>query len=1415
MTENMKKPQAIFEVSWEVCNNISGIHTVVSSKAKHLVKEYKDKHILIGPDVYRESGDVSEFIEDSSLFSLWKTKAGSEGLHVRVGRWNIPGKPMVILVDFTTFFSQKDKIFGKLWESFSVDSISGQWDYIEPALFGYATGKVIESFSRFHFNLRTSIVAHFHEWTSGAGILYLKENVPNIASTFTAHSTVLGSTLAAHGNRFYKNIESIKADEMSVRYNVVSKQSLEKIAAQNTDAFTIVNSITSFESEQFLGKKVDVVTPYGFDVDSILNEKDIAAKRKTAREKLLSVAGALTNQKYSDDTLLILNSGRYKYENKDIDVLIKALVAAGKSGKLERETLAFIMVPTNHYGPRKELIDILNSKGSGISGDDNILTHGIHDQEFDPIMKMMKSLNFKNTKGSKLKIVFVPASIDGNDGIFNISYFDLLVGFDLTVYPYYYEPWGYSALESLAFSIPSITTSLSGIGQWIKMNKEHSNNGVYIVDRMTKEDEETTNFIAGHITDFTSKTDKEIKAARNSAKEISEFVLWDKMIPNYFDAYKIALDKLEDRKDEIAELKPVEQDQGRIKPKTIEKPIWRKAMVQASVPEKFAGLNQLSKNLWWSWNYEALDLFEYISKDLWRESRYNPITLLELIPYERFSQLEKDKTFIANYESVMAKFHDYINTPVDAKDKSIAYFSMEYGFHDSVKIFSGGLGILAGDYLKEASDSNVNMIGVGLLYRQGYFKQFITITGEQVANYDRQQFLHLPIKPVSDKDGNILKISVYLPGRLVYAKIWQLNVGRIKLFLLDTDIDENNESDRTISYQLYGGDNENRFKQEMILGVGGIRALNLMGHNPDLYHCNEGHAAFIGLERLNNLIRKSNFTFAESYEIVRASTLFTTHTPVPAGHDSFNEDLVRTYMAHYPQRLNISWEEFLALGKINVSDRNENFSMSHLAMNLSQEVNGVSWLHGEVSKEMFNPMYPGYYPNELHISYVTNGVHYASWTAKAWQKLYNEKFGEDFIHNQIDLTRWEKIYDVPSEEIWNIRQSQRKILIDYVKSRVETNWVRRHEDPYKMVEVLKSLNENTLVIGFARRFATYKRAKLLFNNLDRLASIVNNNKRPVLFLFAGKAHPNDKPGQELIRDIVEISRQERFLGRILFLENYDIELAKKLVQGVDIWLNTPTRPLEASGTSGMKAVMNGGMHFSVLDGWWVEGYEEKAGWALPMDRTYDDQNLQNKLDAETIYNILEQEIQHLFYHRNSKNIPEEWVSYIKNSIAHVAPKFTMKRMIEDYQDGFYGKLFERTKMFKSDYYKRAMDVAQWKKKIARNWDKIEVVHSEFPSAHSGLLKQGVKSKISIALRLPEIDAKDISIEMVIVASGNNGTEKVEKRKPFHIVRQESNVVYYEIEFQAQHAGITKYGIRIFPTCECIPHRQDFSFVRWI
>ena len=845
----------------------------------------------------------------------------------------------------------------------------------------------------------------------------------------------------------------------------------------------------------------------------------------------------------------------------------------------------------------------------------------------------------------------------------------------------------------------------------------------------------------------------------------------------------------------------------------MEQPTWKKLFVESNIPEKLSQLKEISRNLWWVWNTEARELFQTIDADIWEECEHNPILLLEEVNYQRFLELEKSEEFILKMNQVSALFHQYLDDRKELKGPSIAYFSMEYGLHDSLKIFSGGLGILAGDYLKEASDSKVNLVAVGLLYRYGYFRQNISINGEQLSNYDAQQFSKIPVQPAYDNDGNWINVQVDYPGRTVTARVWQVNVGSIKLYLLDTDFEGNSDEDRFVTHHLYGGDNENRLKQEMLLGLGGIRALKKMGYEMDIYHCNEGHAAMIGLERMANLVSEKGLLYAEAKEVVRASTLFTTHTPVPAGHDSFYQDMFRNYMFKFPERIGINWDEFCNLGKAELHE--DHFNMSYLACNLSQGINGVSMLHGEVSKEVLSPLYKGFLPEELEVGYVTNGVHYSTWAAKEWKELHQKYFGKNFPEDQLDFDLWEKIYQVPDEEIWKMKQAMRSKTIAYIKQRFTSSWIKRNENPKLISEVLGKLNPEALTIGFARRFATYKRAHLLFRNLDRLSKLVNNPARPVQFLFAGKAHPADKAGQDLIRYIVEISKRPEFAGKILFVQNYDMNLAKMMLQGVDIWMNTPTRPLEASGTSGEKGVMNGTIHFSVLDGWWVEGYKKDAGWALSQENAYDVTDLQDQLDAETIYNILEEEILPVFYDRNTKGVPEKWVSYIKNTFAQVAPNFTTARMMRDYHDRFYNPQADRAARLIASDYKLAKEIAKWKLGVAEVWEQIEVKNVQITDGITNVLKIGEQYPARVEVDLKGLKPEDVGVEMVITENGKDSNPTLIECLQFEVESSDKSMVTYKLNLHLMNAGAFGYAIRMYPKNKELPHRQDFQYLKWI
>ena len=841
-------------------------------------------------------------------------------------------------------------------------------------------------------------------------------------------------------------------------------------------------------------------------------------------------------------------------------------------------------------------------------------------------------------------------------------------------------------------------------------------------------------------------------------------------------------------------------------------PQWRNITVKSELPGKLNKLNEMSRNLWWAWNAEGKTLFHDIDRDTWRATSENPVKMLQYLSNERIAEIQKDPAMMARIDHTYELYKQYMKKPLRTDKPSVAYFCMEYGLCNALKIYSGGLGILAGDYVKEASDRCVKMTAVGFLYRYGYFTQTLAMDGQQIANYEAQNFHQLPIEPVLDENGIQLVHEVPYPGRSIYANVWKVNVGRVTLYLLDTDIDQNSEYDREITHKLYGGDWENRIKQEYLLGIGGVLLLKRLGIKADIYHCNEGHAALLNLQRLVDYVQEDGLTFNQALEVVRATSLYTVHTPVPAGHDYFDEELFGKYMGGYPERLGISWQELMDMGRENPGS-DERFCMSTFALNTTQESNGVSWLHGEVSKKMFSPVWPGYFPEELHVDYVTNGVHMPTWAAHEWKDVYKKYLPKEWMGDQSNLEMWKPYADIPDAEIWATRMSLKRKLIDYIKDKFREDWMKSQGDPARIVRALNEMNPNNLIIGFGRRFATYKRAHLLFTDLERLDKLVNNPNYPVQFLFTGKAHPADGGGQGLIKRIIEISRMPQFLGKIIFLENYDMRLAKRLVSGVDIWLNTPTRPLEASGTSGEKAQMNGVLNFSVKDGWWYEGYVEGAGWALTEKRTYENQAHQDQLDAATIYQMLETEIIPLYYAKNSKGYSPEWIQYIKNSVTKITPRFTMKRMIDDYFDKFYNKLAKRHSLLQADHYKVAKEIAAWKENMVAHWDEIEVVRKS--DTDMNVLNVGDKFKVSVELDTKGLNDKGIGIELVAIRTSTHNNDKLYEVEPLKLVKSEGSHLFFENIYQLDYAGGMKFGLRMYPQNELLPHRMDFCYVRWI
>ena len=1411
MNKELIKPDYLFEVSWEVCNKVGGIYTVIATKSLYLKSELKRHHILIGPDVWMNVENNPDFIEDPLLYRMWRDQAAQEGLRIRVGKWNVPGKPTAILVDFKQYLTKKDEMLAEMWRDYGVDSITGNWDYVESALFGYTAGKVIESFYRFNLTPSDKVVAQFHEWMTGAGLLYLKGTKLPIATVFTTHATVVGRCLAGNNLPLYDSMKLYDGDAKAREFNVMARHSLEKQSAIHSDIFTTVSGITAAECRQFLTRDVDVVTPNGFENSFTPADEEYDTIRKAARSRFVEVATAMSGETVPDNAVFVGIGGRYEWKNKGIDVFIDALAKLNETGFEGKTVQAFILIPSGHKGADKELAAKLGGADTSYVTQ---VSHYLMDPEYDIITRRLREVALNNSVGDKVKVYFIPSYLNGDDGIFNMKYYDLLAGLDLPVFPSYYEPWGYTPLESLAFKVPTLTTTLAGFGVWVNEHYKKEHPGISIIERNDSNYADVVDGVIARMKEIANLDKAGRQVYMSNAKEVSEIALWENNIVYYKQAYSEALEKVISEKGAFPETRSEKSMQ--YKRIDVNQPSWNSVFFLRHLPDSLKDLEVLSRNLWWCWNESAKELFRSIDPEAWDASGENPIAMLDKVSLKRYHALEKDREFLARLRSVVDEFNDYMALKAERKSPSIAYFCMEYGLDTSLKIYSGGLGILAGDYLKETSDMNTNLVAVGLLYRYGYFTQILSAQGNQVSKYDAQDFMKIPAIPVKDADGNWMTVSVAFPGRNLNARLWRVDVGRTELYLMDTDYEDNLPEDRSVTHHLYGGDWENRLKQELLLGVGGIRALRKLGIQPEIYHCNEGHAAFIGLERLREYIQQDNLDFPEAMEVVRSSSLFTTHTPVPAGHDAFDEGLLRKYIGHYPQRLKIDWETMMGLGKINGADPNEKFSMSYLAANISQEVNGVSWLHGEVSKDIFASMWPGYLPEELNITYVTNGVHYPTWTAPEWKEVHAKVFGEQFATHHYDKSCFEGIYKVDDKTVWNVRTALRSKLIAAIKERLSDPAAANHYSPRQIVTIKETLRDDVLTIGFARRFATYKRAHLLFRDLDRLNEIVNDPEHPVQFIFAGKAHPADKAGQDLIKMIVDVSKMPQFIGKIVFVPNYDISLAKLLVQGVDVWMNNPTRPLEASGTSGEKAAMNGVMHFSVLDGWWVEGYKPGAGWALPRERTYDNQNYHDELDAATIYTIIENEIAPLFYDKNKETgLSAGWIDYIKNTVAQVACNFTTNRMLTDYINQYYDPQSRRTAALVADDYKVAKDIAAWKRHMRREWPNVSVVSVVKPDGSYDYVSIGKEFKAEVVLNISDLHPDDIGVEMLFATTDNKGRLHIQEKYEFTPVEYHDETAKYQASVMPERAGLYQVAVRIYAKNPLLPHRQDFELVRWL
>lgn len=849
-----------------------------------------------------------------------------------------------------------------------------------------------------------------------------------------------------------------------------------------------------------------------------------------------------------------------------------------------------------------------------------------------------------------------------------------------------------------------------------------------------------------------------------------------------------------------------------------------KITVTNILPEELSRLKDIAYNLWWSWNSEAIDLFREIDPALWEKIHKNPVRFIQEVSQKKLEEKINDQAFMEKYRQVVERYDAYIsdtntwfdrNHP-DKKQFTVAYFSAEYGLNEVLPIYSGGLGILSGDHCKSASDLGIPLVAIGLFYKQGYFDQHINLEGWQETSYPHLNVSHLPLLPVIDEAGNQVHISVELPGRVVYAKIWQVKIGRVVLYLMDTDIEENSEADRMITARLYGGDQETRIQQEIFLGIGGIRLLEKLGFKNVVYHMNEGHSAFMGLEVIKKLVQEQRFPFHVAREAASSAIIFTTHTPVPAGNDVFPLHMIDKYFSNYWGLLNISRHEFLDLGlKVNDS---QNFNMTVLALALAGWKNGVSELHGSVTRSIFNNLWPGVPEDEVPITHITNGIHTLTWLPPEFKRLYVKYLESDWKDRIHDKKVWEKIDTIPDEELWRIHCALKNKMIHFIRERLKQQRLLNGEPMERVNEAETLLDPNALTIGFARRFATYKRANLIFRNIERIRRIINNPKMPVQIIFAGKAHPADRPAHEIIKNIYGIAEQEGFTGKVILVENYNMTLARYMIQGADVWMNNPRRPLEASGTSGQKVAINGVINMSVLDGWWCEGYNGENGWVIGNDAFYTDEYQQDNTDSESIYELLENQVIPLYYERDERGVPVRWVKLMKESIKSLAYRYNTHRMLQEYMSNMYIPSMERLNAILLTNYELARQLSEWKLNIEKNWPEVRITAEKSMSELKEMKSvSGKPLTVSVQVYLGNISPSDIKVE-VYYGTINKNKRSIEnpRIKSLETVESIGHGTYrFSGDITILDGGEYGYTFRAVPHHKDLIHKFDMGLVKWV
>ena len=1406
----------LFEVSWEVCNKVGGIYAVVSSKILEALAVFGENYFLLGPDL----GNNPDFEEtDEPCWQELRQETDRRNLSCRFGRWNIPGRPKVILVGYRDRYDQSQLLFS-LWNRYGVDSISGGWDYVEPVMFSTACGEVIEAACKaLHIPADGPALAHFHEWMCGGGLLYLKTNAPYVGTVFTTHATMLGRSMAGSGFDIYKQMHQINPKHEAGAYNITAKCSMETASAREADCFTTVSRITADEAGVFLGRTPDVLTLNGLDLRVIPDYSRDRSLATASRQRLLEAAGRLLRRRLPEDTRVFLVSGRYEYHNKGIDVFLDALGMVNTAlSQSQSNVLALCAVMGGHSGVNADAVSGDPAKLPG-QGGFWISSHHVYNQPNDPILNACQRLGLDNRPENHVQVIFDPALLDGKDGFLNMRYEEVLAACDLGVFPSWYEPWGYTPQESAAHAVPTVTTDLSGFGMWVRSSRQRDKNGVTIICRRQTSYDETAASLRDVLLQYASLPEEQMQEHRHMVRHVAEGCSWEQFFPYYVQAYGLALDKARQRSSQPA---GGSTTLTRVLATTMSTtPNLHSFTALTSLPPAIGHLRELAHNLWWSWHPECHYLFSALNEEEWERSNHNPIATLEKATRARLIIVAHEQSYLRLYNQTMAAFDAYMAEAPQSfgpltPQQPLAYFSTEYGLSECLPIYSGGLGVLSGDHLKSASDLNIPLVAVGLLYKNGYFRQIIDKNGDQTPVYPENDFATLPIEQVKDQDGKPREIYLQMPGRRLHVQIWLVRVGRINLYLLDTNLPSNTAEDRKITARLYEADRDIRLRQEILLGRGGVSMLRALDIRPAAYHMNEGHSAFLIFERIRLLMQENGLSFEEAGEVVRGSTLFTTHTPVDAGNERFSLESMEAYFKPYIQTVGISWQTLVNMGRFEGSERNV-FEMTVLALKYSMKANGVSALHGVVSRHMWQEGWQGVPVAEIPIFSVTNGIHVPSYAGPAMCPLLQKHLGEGWQELTPDDPKWTRIADIPDADLWTARQTQKKHLLEAIRSSLP-EFFKKFAIPYeKQQEMTSRLTPETLVIGFARRFAPYKRATLLFADVDRLARILEKSGQPVIFVFAGKAHPADGQGIGLIRELFQHMLSPRFFGKIFFIEDYSLAVSRLMVQGCDVWLNNPRRPYEACGTSGQKVAVNGGLNLSVADGWWCEGYNGTNGWTIgplvakgslgPEQSDYD--------DAASLYSLLEDKVIPLYFERDADNRPHNWLLRVRKAMQTLIAQYSSHRMLRDYLSDYYIPAATSHQELRSNHYALARHLSQWKQDVNVRFGSVQMDTIRIEGIKEDSLLDGQSLHVAVTVHPGSMKLDELLVQLV--AGPGDGSTFTETPDVVEMQPESEGVdgtMTFVCTYTPSRSGIHVYGVRVMPCTEGLSSPLETRLVLW-